>query len=293
MTLDYLVDLKKDLVTQFQDQPNIDILVEAVQKQLQDVCVFYEQLRDLRSVYTAYGQQLDGVGQIAVLSRADAGELANYKKSTYVLTDDEYRNYLIFKIWKNTNKCTYEDIQTAFRMFWDKPLYYSEYPNQPLGISEPATMVFESSVCKPEDHVEKLFDLPFIKAAGVAVIIIAYTEAEEMQYTLSANSYLGRGYMETYLPGAMVNPIAIWTEQDGIETELHIEWDQMTDYGGRNEDIHIDSSKMSDQGGDDEDIDITTDYSDANNRENILITSTNVNVNTQNGVVYINFPNGQ
>ena len=300
MALEYLIDLKKDLVTQFQDQPNIDVLVEAVQNQLQDVCVFYEQLRDLRSIDTAQGAQLDGIGEIAVLSRADAGEMASYKEPTFVMEDEEYRRYLLFKIWKNTNSCTYKDIQTAFRMFWDKPLYYSEYPNQKFPEESypgqypqlPATMVFESSVCSPDDNVAQLFDLPFIKAAGVAVIIIAYTEAEEMQYTLSANSYLGRGYMETYLPGAMVNPIAIWTEQNGIETELHIEWDQMIDYGGRNEDIHIDSSKMSDESGDDEDIDITTDYSDANNSGNIMITSTNVNVNTQNGTVYINFPNG-
>ena len=115
-------------------------------------------------------------------------------------------------------------------MFWDKPLYYSEYPDQPvppLDHQYPATMVFESSVCKPEDHVEKLFDLPFIKAAGVAVIIIAYTEAEEMQYTLSANSYLGRGYMETYLEGVIrVGALQHWMEG----TALNVVWDKINTY---------------------------------------------------------------
>lgn len=245
MELEYLIDLKKDLVTQFQDQPNIDVLVGAVQKQLQDVCKFYEQLRDLRSVYTAQGAQLDGIGQIAVLSRADAGEMANYITSTDVMSDEDYRRYLIFKIWKNTNSCTYEDIQTAFRMFWDKPLYYSEYPNQPLDTQYPATMVFESSVCSPDDHVEKLFDLPFIKAAGVAVIIIAYTEAEEMVYTLQANSLLGRGYMETILPAAFkLGSLVVWSENTD---ELHIGWDKINTYG-ENQNTHIESDELETHG---------------------------------------------
>lgn len=238
MSLEYLIDLKKDLVTQFQDQPNIDVLVEAIQNQLLDVCVFYEQLRDLRSIDTAQGAQLDGIGEIAVLSRADAGEMASYKEPTFVMEDEEYRRYLLFKIWKNTNSCTYKDIQTAFRMFWDKPLYYSEYPNQPLDTQYPATMVFESSVCSPDDHVEKLFDLPFIKAAGVAVIIIAYTEAEEMVYTLSANSHLGRGYMETTLPSVYeIDPLIVWVENGN---ELHMQSGQLNVYGENNE-IHIES----------------------------------------------------
>lgn len=221
MSLDYLIDLKKDLVTQFRDQPNIDILVDVIQGQLNEVAAFYKDLRDLRSVYTAQGVQLDGVGKIAVLSRAEAGELASYKESTWVLSDDEYRNYLLFKIWKNTNTCTYHDVQTAFRMFWDKPLYYSEQ------IEHPATMIFETSILKPEDNALKLFEAPFIKAAGVAIIIIAYTEAEEMEYTLSANSYLGRGYMETYLPDAiLINGLMHW--MDG--TELHISWDEINSY---------------------------------------------------------------
>lgn len=88
-------------------------------------------MRDQRGVHTAVGKQLDGVGDIAVLSRLEAGELACVKESVYVLDDESYRNYLIYKIWKNTNNCTYYDIIKAFRMFWDKPLYYREDPEIP------------------------------------------------------------------------------------------------------------------------------------------------------------------
>jgi hypothetical protein len=106
-------------------------------------------------------------------------------------------------------------------------------------------MVFETSVCKPEDHVEKMFDLPFIKAAGVAVIIIAYTETEEMGYTLSANSYFGRGYMETTLPDAyLIGSIIVWPENGD---ELHIYWDQINAYGDGT-DLHIDSPRLESEG---------------------------------------------
>lgn len=285
MSLEYLIDLKKDLVTQFQDQPNIDVLVEAVQNQLQDVCVFYEQLRDLRSIDTAQGAQLDGIGEIAVLSRADAGEMASYKEPTFVMEDEEYRKYLLFKIWKNTNACTYKDIQTAFRMFWDKPLYYSEYPNQPLDTQYPATMVFESSVCSPDDHVEKLFDLPFIKAAGVAVIIIAYTEAEEMNYTLGADSLLGQGYMETTLPPVFkIGDLIVWTEKG---YELHISWDQINNYG-ETTNIHMEAEDFEASGRNNAIyLQQQADYLTYTQGSGLYIISRGIRVSTNNQTLYI------
>ncbi len=59
--------------------------------------------------------QLDGIGDNAVLTRLEAGALACAKESVYVLDDDAYRTYLIYKIWKNTNNCTYYDIIRAFK----------------------------------------------------------------------------------------------------------------------------------------------------------------------------------
>ena len=44
--------------------------------ELQEVFDFFEQLRNERDVYHAIGKQLDGVGDIAVLTRKEAGQLA-------------------------------------------------------------------------------------------------------------------------------------------------------------------------------------------------------------------------
>ena len=135
---DYVQKLRDDLVEQFKGKPVIDALMEAVGDELNEVRQFYEDLRDKRNIQTAVGKQLDGIGDNAVLTRLEAGALACAKESVYVLDDDAYRTYLIYKIWKNTNNCTYYDIIRAFKMFWDKPLHYREDP------AIPATMPAEN-----------------------------------------------------------------------------------------------------------------------------------------------------
>ena len=191
---DYVELLRGDLVEQFKEKPVIDALVSAIGEQLNDVQRFYEDLRDRRGLQTSMGQQLDGVGDIVVLSRLEAGALACINESVYVLDDESYRRYLIFKVWKNTNNCTYHDVIKALRMFWPKPLYYREDPE------EPATMVFETDMLSPEDDVPKLLNAPLIKAAGVGIKVIARTESPEMMDLLTVEGLMGRGYTSTVLP---------------------------------------------------------------------------------------------
>jgi hypothetical protein len=193
--LEYSIDLKKDLVTQFTDQPNISVLAEVIQKQFADVCDFFAQLKVRRWLDLAEGVQLDRIGDIVCLTRGEAGYLACIDQSVEVLPDDEYRKYLIFKIWKNTNNCTYYDVLKAFRMFWPRPLYYHEDPERP------ATMLFETEILKPgEMDVQQLFKAPIIRAAGVGIWITAITQADEQTSQLYTYSHLGRGLSITPIP---------------------------------------------------------------------------------------------
>ena len=172
---DYVQKLRDDLVEQFKGKPVIDALMEAVGDELNEVRQFYEDLRDKRNIQTAVGKQLDGIGDNAVLTRLEAGALACAKESVYVLDDDAYRTYLIYKIWKNTNNCTYYDIIRA-------------------------TMIFETDALTPEADVSKLLNAPFIKAAGVAILVVANTAAPEMVADVPVEGILGRGYTTTTLP---------------------------------------------------------------------------------------------
>lgn len=120
--------------------------------------------------------------------------MACINKSVFVLDDESYRRYLIFKVWKNTNNCTYYDIIKALRMFWERPLYYREDP------AEPATMVFDTDTLPPDVDVQKLLNAPLIKSAGVRIKVVAHVETPEMGDTLPIGAMMGRGYMSTVLP---------------------------------------------------------------------------------------------
>lgn len=191
---DYAAALKDDLVEQFRGKPNIDALMEVVGEQLQDLYEFFYDLKARRSIEEAEGAQLDGVGDIVVLSRAEAGQLASKTNPGEAVTDDLYRKFLIYKVLKNTNRCTYPDIIKSFQMFWEKPLYYSEDPDTP------ATMIFETDTLSPDDAPETLLSAPIIKAAGVAVKVIAKTETPEIELNLYAAAGMGKGYTTTQLP---------------------------------------------------------------------------------------------
>lgn len=160
---DYVVALKKDLVEQFRGKANIEALMEVIGAQFQQVYDFYDQLRYNRDVYTAVGKNLDGVGDIAVLTRMEAAQIAGGPIPVEVIDDEIYRQYLIYKILKNTCGCTYPDIIKAFKMFWDKPIYYSEDPQFP------ATIILDTGVLEESESIDKLLSAPIVRAGGVAV----------------------------------------------------------------------------------------------------------------------------
>lgn len=191
---DYVATLKNDLVEQFRGKANIEALMEVIGAQLQQVYDFYDQLRQDRGVHTAVGKQLDGVGDIVVMTRMEAGKLAGDPIPFEVIDDETYRRYLIYKILKNTCDCTYPDIIKAFRMFWDQPLYYKEDP------AEPATMIFDTGEMDGMVDTTPLFTTPLLRAAGVTLKLYARTKTEMETAKLYILSGLGFAVTETLLP---------------------------------------------------------------------------------------------
>ena len=191
---DFVLAQKTDLVDQFKDKPRIEALVEVVGLELQAIFDFYQQLRDERSVATSIGKQLDGVGDIAVMTRKEAGQLAGNPIPFDVIDDDTYRQYLIYKILKNTCDCTYPNIIKAFRMFWDRPLYYTEDPDQP------ATMIFDTGEMEGTVDTRPLFTTPLLRAAGVTLKLYARTKTEMERVTVNILSGLGYAMTVTELP---------------------------------------------------------------------------------------------
>ncbi|MCM1059093.1 MAG: DUF2612 domain-containing protein [Eubacterium sp.] len=193
--IDYAADMKRDLLEQFKGKPRIEALVDVLAEQMQDLFDFFEQLRSERDVYHSVGKQLDGVGDIAVLTRMEAGKLMGNPIPVDIIEDDLYRQYLIYKILKNTCDCTYHDIIKAFGMFWDRPLYYSEDPQWP------ATMIFDTGEMQGFVDTRPLFTIPLLRAAGVTLKIYARTSTNMGVNTLYLRSGFW-GVTETKLPEA-------------------------------------------------------------------------------------------
>ena len=191
---DYVATLKNDLVEQFRGKANIEALMEVIGAELQQVYDFYDQLQQDRGVHTAVGKQLDGVGDIVAMTRMEAGKLAGDPIPFEVIGDETYRRYLIYKILKNTCDCTYPDIIKAFRMFWDRPLYYKEDP------AEPATMIFDTGEMDGTVDTTPLFTTPLLRAAGVTLKLYARTKTEMETGKLYILSGLGFAVTETLLP---------------------------------------------------------------------------------------------
>lgn len=192
--VDYVALLKADLVEQFKGKANIEALAEVVGAELQQVYDFLRQLRDERDVYTAVGKQLDGVGNIVDMTRMEAGKLAGNPIPFDIIDDDTYRQYLIYKILKNNSDCTYPEIIKAFRMFWDRPLYYTEDPEQP------ATMIFDTGEMPGTVDTTPLFRTPLIRAAGVTLKLYARTSTTMDPAKVHILSGLGFAVTVTGLP---------------------------------------------------------------------------------------------
>ena len=160
----FLEKLRADMLEQFRGKPNIEVLQSALARQLSDVYTFIEELNTRRWFDNAEGAQLDGIGNIVVMSRAEALAVSKKAGQTVPIDDDTYRLYLKWKNALNTTNCTHKDRHSALKMFWGKtPIYYSEDP------AHPATIILTLPVSISESE-EEIFDVAtMIKAAGVGL----------------------------------------------------------------------------------------------------------------------------
>ena len=192
----YLQKLRDDLLEQFRGKPNIEVFQTALARQLEELYAFFYDLNAFRWLQNAVGVQLDGVGNIAVMTRTDALIVSKLADQVVPMDDDTYRLYLTWKVNLNTTNCTYRDVYRALKMFWpNTPLFYSEDP------AYPATMFFTTPMLTPDDDVSVLLLAPRVKAAGVALEIVAQTETPDLgEINLRFGGLMFPGVMQTTLP---------------------------------------------------------------------------------------------
>lgn len=158
-----LDDWINDLPFQFQDKKNINVLLKAFSKQLQEASDMFEQLNTLTDIDTAEGQNLDYVGTIIPISRAEASV---YVGSSQIIDDDLYRTVLKTRLSQNVNNCTYYDLMQTFETLGSAGKFkYSEPSDMP------ATILLKTRSRDLTDKDFRIFHYPLDKAAGVTMRI--------------------------------------------------------------------------------------------------------------------------
>jgi len=165
MLRDYTQQLLDDLPEQYKEKHRIEIFQMAIARQSNELYVFFYDLHTKRSLSEAEGAQLDGIGDIVVLSRGQALAIAESAEMLTPMDDVMYRMYLAWKIALNTTVCTHSDVYRALKLFWsDTPIYYSERPEYP------AMAIY--TIPRPVlDYELPLFRVAsMVKAAGVTLV---------------------------------------------------------------------------------------------------------------------------
>lgn len=173
----------EDFPSQFRGKPKIEALCRCWDRQFEELLACFEQLRLLLDIERAQGVQLDHIGEIVVLSRADAGLLAAQAGNLDfdVIDDERYRKYLKYKILANTSNATYKDIVTAVKMIWDvDKVSYNENLDGPASLT----------VSFPYHYTESdIFILPPLTAAGVGINVRAETTINSQCAPLRATAF--------------------------------------------------------------------------------------------------------
>lgn len=120
-----------NLPEQFKEKPNIEVLVKALAAELQEVSGVFLQLDTMRNMEMAQGKQLDGIGDVVVLNRAESAGYAGVIDFD-VIDDNRYRLFLKYKALRNSNTCTFPELMEVCRLLYDsKLLYYNEFEEYP------------------------------------------------------------------------------------------------------------------------------------------------------------------
>lgn len=152
-----------DLLEQFKGKPNIEALCDVFDKQIKELTDAFDAIQYETSLDTAVGKQLDRIGDILGLTRAEAALLCGESIQFEVLNDERYRKYLKYAAYRSSNGCTYYDLIDALKAVWGDSgtIKYIENKNYP------ATIILDLST--GDGETLHLGDIPAIKPAGVNI----------------------------------------------------------------------------------------------------------------------------
>lgn len=190
--------IETDLPEQFKNRENTAALCEVLNKQLTDIAAVLDAVESQTSIDNAVGVQLDRIGEIVGLTRAEAGLLCGQTIYFDVVDDERYRRYLKYKAFHNSNDCNYYSLINSMKAILGSStvIEYTEDPDFP------ATIILDIQAADGETVY--LGDIPPIKPAGVKVeyMVEAFTTIEifhDLKHYLSGIA-CGTHFCGTYPP---------------------------------------------------------------------------------------------
>lgn len=152
-----------DFPEQFKKGQNFNALCRAFDNQFKAITDTLEQIMSGTNIETATGKQLDMIGDIVGLTRAEAGLLCGQTIYFDVVDDDRYRKYLKYKALRNSSDGTYYSLITALKAILGSSaeIQYTEDPNYP------ATIILDINT-GAGDNIYLVY-IPPIRPAGVNV----------------------------------------------------------------------------------------------------------------------------
>ena len=171
-----------DIPCQFRGKKNIEILIRAFAKQMDELVTVFKEVNENTDLDTAKGETLDMIGSIVNLSRKDASEMMLYGDETSI-SDEAYRTALKYANYQNTSDGSYESMLESVNGLF--PKYHVRYTEDP---SIPATIRLDVETADLQDSL--LFRSVPIKPAGVKLDLF-------FDKDLSNKSYVGMAYKST------------------------------------------------------------------------------------------------
>lgn len=155
--------IETDFPEQFKNRKNLTALCVAFNRQFTELADVFQAVCDSSDIDRASGAQLDKIGDIVGLTRAQAGLLCGQTIYFDVVDDERYRRYLKYKAFRNSNDCTYYSLITSLKAILGNDVQIEYREDKEF----PATVIVDVSA--DGDGTVYLGEIPPIKPAGVGV----------------------------------------------------------------------------------------------------------------------------
>ncbi len=154
--------IENGLLEQFKGKPNTHAIMSAIDRQIVEFVTALNDIANKTSLDTATGKQLDNIGAIVNLTRAQAAQLCGQKSGVTDIDDESYRKYLKYQAFRSSNDGTYNSLMKSLKIIDDKVDIVGYVEDE----TTPATIILN---LESQDEAINIQSIPIISSAGISI----------------------------------------------------------------------------------------------------------------------------